>query len=38
MKARAKQWGSFWDRVGERPKTEGLHASVAAEVLLCVES
>ncbi|HEV7747253.1 MAG TPA: helix-turn-helix domain-containing protein [Pyrinomonadaceae bacterium] len=26
----------FWRRVGERPDTSGLHASVAAELLLCV--
>lgn len=26
----------FWQRVGERPETVGLHASVAAEVSLCV--
>lgn len=26
----------IWRRVGDRPKTEGLHPSVAAEVLLCV--
>jgi tetratricopeptide (TPR) repeat protein len=26
----------FWKRVGEHPKTTGLDASVAAEVLLCV--
>jgi tetratricopeptide (TPR) repeat protein len=26
----------YWRRVGERPATNGLHASVAAEVLLCV--
>jgi tetratricopeptide (TPR) repeat protein len=26
----------FWRGVGERPETKGLHASVAAEVLLCV--
>jgi tetratricopeptide (TPR) repeat protein len=25
----------LWKRVGEHPKTEGLHPSVAAEVLLC---
>jgi tetratricopeptide (TPR) repeat protein len=28
--------GRFWNGVGERPKVEGLHPSVAAEVLLCV--
>lgn len=27
--------GSLWKRVGERPQTEGLYPSVAAEVLLC---
>ncbi|HKO63107.1 MAG TPA: helix-turn-helix domain-containing protein [Pyrinomonadaceae bacterium] len=27
--------GRLWSRVGERPNTEGLHASVIAEVLLC---
>lgn len=26
----------FWPSIGERPKTTGLNASVAAEVLLCV--
>jgi len=26
----------LWEGVGERPRTAGLHASVAAEVLLCV--
>jgi len=26
----------IWRRVGERPKTEGLHPSVEAEVLFCV--
>ena len=26
----------IWGRVGERPQIKGLHASVAAEVLLCV--
>jgi tetratricopeptide (TPR) repeat protein len=26
----------FWRRIGERPDTTGLHASVAGEVLLCV--
>ncbi|MDQ2920244.1 MAG: hypothetical protein M3R52_01310 [Acidobacteriota bacterium] len=26
----------FWKCVGERPETKGLHASVSAEVLLCV--
>lgn len=26
----------LWARVGERPSTSGLHASVSAEVLLCV--
>jgi tetratricopeptide (TPR) repeat protein len=25
-----------WERVGERPRLEGLHQSVAAEVLMCV--
>jgi tetratricopeptide (TPR) repeat protein len=28
--------GSFWGRVGDRPQVKGLHASVAAEVLICV--
>jgi tetratricopeptide (TPR) repeat protein len=28
--------GPLWGRVGDRPNTEGLHPSVAAEVLLCV--
>lgn len=28
--------GRFWKQIGRRPKTEGLHPSVAAEVLLCV--
>ncbi len=28
--------GRFWKQLGQRPKTEGLHPSVAAEVLLCV--
>ncbi|HVQ35966.1 MAG TPA: helix-turn-helix domain-containing protein, partial [Pyrinomonadaceae bacterium] len=28
--------GPLWTHVGERPKTEGLYPSVAAEVLLCV--
>ena len=27
--------GPLWKRVGERPNTEGLHPSVAAEVLVC---
>lgn len=27
--------GSLWKRVGEHPNTEGLHPSVAAEVLFC---
>jgi tetratricopeptide (TPR) repeat protein len=31
-----KLMGHFWQGVGERPKLEGLHPSVAAEVLLCV--
>lgn len=26
----------LWKRIGERPEVEGLHASVSAEVLLCV--
>jgi len=26
----------LWSRVGEKPQTGGLHASVAAEVLLCI--
>lgn len=26
----------LWARVGERPETSGLHAAVAAEILLCV--
>ena len=26
----------LWKRLGERPNTEGLHPSVAAEVLFCV--
>lgn len=28
--------GRLWQGVGKRPKTEGLHSLVAAEVLLCV--
>ncbi len=28
--------GNIWQRVGDRPATEGLHAAVAAEVLLSV--
>jgi tetratricopeptide (TPR) repeat protein len=28
--------GQFWSRVGERPETNGLHSSVAAELLLSV--
>lgn len=27
--------GSLWQRIGEHPNTEGLHPSVAAEVLFC---
>lgn len=27
--------GSLWKRIGEHPNTEGLHPSVAAEVLFC---
>jgi len=30
-----RQMAPWWGRVGERPKTVELHASVAAEVLLC---
>ena len=30
--------GPLWKRVGEPPNTEGLHPSVAAEVLFCVAS
>src|SRR5882724_10384401 len=28
--------GSLWGRVGQHPEIKGLHASVAAEVLICV--
>jgi tetratricopeptide (TPR) repeat protein len=31
-----KLMGRFWNGVGKRPRLEGLHPSVAAEVLLCV--
>src|SRR6266403_1637583 len=31
-----RMMGRFWKQIGQRPKTDGLHAMVAAEVLLCV--
>jgi tetratricopeptide (TPR) repeat protein len=34
-KAAKEIMGRFWKRVGDRPEVKALHASVAAEVLLC---
>jgi len=34
-KGAKEMMGRLWKRVGNRPETKGLHASVAAEVLLC---
>ena len=31
-----KLLSDYWSRIGERPKVDGLHPNIAAEVLLCV--
>lgn len=31
-----KALSDYWSRIGERPKVEGLHPNITAEVLLCV--